>query len=137
MGYLKQLEVMTKISSNIKKIRELRNFTQDYMADKLGITQAGYSKIESGSSDIVYSRIEEIAEILEVTPEDLVTFDSQKYFNSFNNVKGSNNGSVIIEPNTTEVKKLYEDKIVLLEKLLSLSEENLKRYTDKFGRMIN
>jgi len=137
VGYLKQLEVMTKISSNIKKIRELRNFTQDYMADKLGITQAGYSKIESGSSDIVYSRIEEIAEILEVTPEDLVTFDSQKYFNSFNNVKGSNNGSVIIEPNTTEVKKLYEDKIVLLEKLLSLSEENLKRYTDKFGRMIN
>ncbi|MBK9984483.1 MAG: helix-turn-helix transcriptional regulator [Saprospiraceae bacterium] len=119
------------ISDNIRKMRELRNFTQEYMANQLGITQAGYSKIESGTTDITFSKIEEIAGILSVTPADLVAFDSQKYFNSFNNVEGSNNGSVIIDMKTDDIKKLYEDKISLLEKLLSKAEAELKKYGDK------
>ena len=128
---------MSHIADNIRKVRELRNFTQEYMAGQLGITQAGYSKIESGATDISFSKIEEIATILKVTPADLVAFDSQKYFNSFNNVKGSNNGSVIIDMQTAEVKRLYEDKIVLLEKLLAISESSLKQYRDKFGQILN
>lgn len=122
---------MMAISDNIRKMRELRNFTQEYMANQLGITQAGYSKIESGTTDITFSKIEEIAGILSVTPADLVAFDSQKYFNSFNNVEGSNNGSVIIDMKTDDIKKLYEDKISLLEKLLSIAEGDLKKYRDK------
>ncbi len=128
---------MSHIADNIRKVRELRNFTQEYMAGQLGITQAGYSKIESGATDISFSKIEEIATILKVTPADLVAFDSQKYFNSFNNVKGSNNGSVIIDMQTADVKRLYEDKIVLLEKLLAISESSLKQYRDKFGQILN
>jgi len=128
---------MSHIADNIRKVRELRNFTQEYMAGQLGITQAGYSKIESGATDISFSKIEEIATILKVTPADLVAFDSQKYFNSFNNVKGSNNGSVIIDMQTAEVKRLYEDKIVLLEKLLAISESSLKQYRDKYGQILN
>lgn len=124
---------MSAIANNIKKIRELRNFTQEYMAKELGMSQAGYSKIENGNSDISFSKIEEIAAILKVTPEDLVAFDSQRYFHSFNNIKGNNNGSVIVEAKTSEVKKLYEDKITLLEKLLRISEEKLNKYVDRFG----
>jgi transcriptional regulator with XRE-family HTH domain len=101
------------------------------MANKLGITQAGYSKIESGATDITFSKIEEIANILDVSPADLVAFESQKYFNSFNNIEGSNNGSVIIDMKTDELKRLYEDKIALLEKLLSIAENELKKYNNK------
>lgn len=123
------------ISDNIRKIRELRNFTQDYMATQLEMTQAGYSKIESGQTDITYSKIVEISKILEVTPEELIAFDGQKYFNSFNNVKGSNNGSVIITLKSEEIKNLYEEKINLLNKLLGNTEAELKRYKDKFGEV--
>src|SRR5689334_14580122 len=110
------------IGNNIKKIRELRNLTQEYMANQLGMSQAGYSKIENGTNDVTFSKIEEIAAILKVSPEELVAFDSQKYFNSFNNVRGNNNGSVIIDAKVDVLQKLYEDKIVLLEKLLHISE---------------
>lgn len=42
-----QLASKTKVvASNIRKIRELRNYTQDYLAAKLGISQNAYSKIE-------------------------------------------------------------------------------------------
>ena len=47
---------MEGIGTKIKNIRELRNYTQDYMAEKLGITQAGYSKIERGETDVTYSK---------------------------------------------------------------------------------
>lgn len=121
------------IGEKIKQIRELKSFTQEYVASKLGITQAGYSKIESGGTDITFSKIVEISNVLEVTPEDLIAFDSQKYFHSFNNVKGSNNGSITIQVESTELKKLYGDKIKILERLVEKTESELHRYKERFG----
>lgn len=36
------------IGYKIKSIRELKNLTQEYMAEKLDISQAAYSKLEKG-----------------------------------------------------------------------------------------
>ena len=99
------------------------------MADRLEMTQAGYSKIERGQTDLSMSKLDEIAKVLEVRVEDILLFDQQKFFNSFNNVEGSNNGSVvIINGISQEVKALYEDKIRLLEKLMEKQEQELNRY---------
>lgn len=124
---------MTNIEEKIRKMRELKNFTQEYMAEKLSITQAGYSKIESGATKLSYNKIEEISKVLGVQTEELLAFDSQKYFNSFNNVKGSNNGSVTINVEDADIKGLYEGKIKLLEKLLYNTERELQSYKDRFG----
>ncbi len=121
------------IGNKIKKIRELNNYTQEYMAEKLGMTQSGYGKIERDETDVTYSKLEEIASVLKVSVEDLIAFDQQKFFNSFNNVKGNNVGSIYINEMAKEVKQLYEDKIELLGKLLQIKDEQLTRYQDKFG----
>ena len=124
------------IGNKIKNIRELKNFTQEYMAEKLDISQAAYSKLEKGDIKVSSEKLSQIAKILDVNPEDITSFDSQKYFNSFNNVKGSNNGSIIIGADETElIKKLYEDKISLLEKLLNNTEKELKNYKTKYGEL--
>lgn len=124
---------MIAIEEKIKNFRELKNFTQEYMAEKLGISQAAYSKIESGATKLSYSKVVDIAKVFEVQVEELLAFDSQKYFNSFNNVKGSNNGSVTINVEEGDIKTLYEDKIRLLEKLLNITETELNKYKDRFG----
>lgn len=126
---------MNAIEEKIRNMRELKNFTQEYMAEKLGITQAGYSKIESGVTKLTYNKIEEISRVLGVSSEELLAFDSQKYFNSFNNVKGSNNGSVTIQVEDGDIKSLYEDKIRLLEKLLFNTERELQSYKDRYGEL--
>lgn len=126
---------MNTIEEKIRNIRELKNLTQEYMAKKLGITQAGYSKIETGTTKVSYSKLLEISEVLGVKVEELLAFDSQKYFNSFNNVKGSNNGSVTIKVEDGDIKTLYEDKIKLLEKLLGLAEKEAKDYRDRYGNL--
>ena len=46
---------MLSIEEKIKNLRELKNFTQEYMAEKLGVTQAAYSKIENGTNNIKFS----------------------------------------------------------------------------------
>ena len=126
---------MNAIEEKIRNMRELKNFTQEYMAEQLGITQAGYSKIESGNTKLTYNKIEEISKVLGVQTEELLAFDSQKYFNSFNNVKGSNNGSVTIQVEDGDIKSLYEDKIRLLEKLLFNTERELQSYRDRYGEL--
>lgn len=131
-------KIMTSsIKNKIKSIRELKNYTQEYMADQLGVTQAGYSKIEKGKTTLSYVKLVEIARILEVSVEDVISFDSQRYFNSFNTVRGDNNGSIQFnsDNNAATLKVLYEDKIRLLEKLLTKTEEELCRYKDKFGQL--
>lgn len=63
------------IVANIRKIREFRNYTQDYLAVKLHISQNAYSKIELGYSSITLTRLIQIAEILEVDIIDIINTD--------------------------------------------------------------
>jgi len=124
------------IKNKIKNIRELKNYTQEYMAERLGVTQAGYSKIEKGKTSLSYEKLVEIGRILDVRVEDIISFDYDKYFNNYNKITGNNNGSILINTdNTAILKELYEDKIQLLEKLLNRTENELERYKDRFGEI--
>ena len=66
-----------QIVSNIRKIREFRNYTQDYLAAKLQISQNAYSKIELGYSSVTINRLIEIAEVLEIELVDLICSDGE------------------------------------------------------------
>ena len=62
----KAKQQMREVASNIRKIREQKNYTQDYLAAKLDISQNAYSKIELGYSKLTLDRLFQIAIILEV-----------------------------------------------------------------------
>jgi transcriptional regulator with XRE-family HTH domain len=74
------------VAHNIRKIREYRDYTQEYLAMKLGISQNAYSKIELAYTRITLERLIQIAQILEVdsvdlireSPEDLVRLHTHK-----------------------------------------------------------
>lgn len=67
-----------ELISNIRKIREYRNYTQDYLASKLSISQNAYSKIELGYSNITLNRLFEITQILEVDLIDFICSDGEE-----------------------------------------------------------
>ena len=54
------------IARNIRQIRELKGFSQDYMALQLEITQPAYHKIENGETVLKIDRLQQIADILGV-----------------------------------------------------------------------
>lgn len=70
---------MKEVASNIRKVREFRNYTQDYLAAKLEISQNAYSKIELGYSKITLDRLFHIALILEVQAMELLYFDKNNF----------------------------------------------------------
>lgn len=61
--------------SVIRKYRELRNYSQEYVAGKMGISQNAYSKIENNITQLTVSHIRQISAILEVSVMDLLKDD--------------------------------------------------------------
>ena len=101
-----------EIGIKIKKVRELKNLTQGYMAEKLNVSQSTYSRFESPQSDLTISQLNEIASIFDMKTEDLITFDEKYILNNYGEIKGHQIG---VNNFPVEIKSLYEDKIKLLE----------------------
>src|ERR1700744_3817806 len=76
---------MNNIGDNIKKFRELKNITREQLAADLKMSLSNYSKIERGEIDLTISRIQEIANILEVDISQVLNFDATQIFNVSNN----------------------------------------------------
>ena len=74
---------MTKsnVYINIRKIRELKNLTREYVADELKMSMSGYGKIERGEVDLTVSKLIEISKILDVSIEFIFKFDVSIFFN--------------------------------------------------------
>ena len=116
------------IGQKIKKLRELKNLTQSYMAEELGLTQGAYSKIELGESEITYTKLEKISGVLGMKPEEVIAFNDQMVFNIMNNPNGGNVFSHIHQQGISmSERKLYEDQIHLLKDEIS----HLKKIVDK------
>jgi transcriptional regulator with XRE-family HTH domain len=110
------------IGQKIKKLRELKNFTQTHLAQELGVTQSAYSKIELGESEVTYSKLEKISEVLGMKPEDVISFNESMVFNVMHNNNG-HNGFVINNNITDNERKLYENQIkFLLDEVTHLKE---------------
>jgi transcriptional regulator with XRE-family HTH domain len=59
---------MKPLGKKIKEARLVKDICQEYMAIQLGITQAAYSKIENGQTQITVVRLLDICRILEIDP---------------------------------------------------------------------
>ncbi len=66
---------MFNISSKIRKIRLLREYTQDYLAECLGISVRTYRGIETGKISPTLDQVVLIAQVLKCTVVDLLHFN--------------------------------------------------------------
>ncbi|WP_348823111.1 helix-turn-helix domain-containing protein [Flavobacterium aestuarii] len=66
---------------NIRKIRELKNLTREYVAEELNMSMSGYGKIERGEVDLTVTKLIEIGKVLDVSIEFIFKFDVSLFFN--------------------------------------------------------
>ncbi|OPH39002.1 helix-turn-helix domain-containing protein [Moraxella equi] len=128
----------------IRELREQRQWTQEQMAEKLGLTRNGYAKIETGKSMPSLERLDEIAGLFGVKLFELLKLDGQNVvYQIGENYHGNNNYYNNNEKLQTEIDKLKleieklnliiahrdellkqkEDYIQVLKKLVSIGEE--------------
>ncbi len=74
-----------EVHEKIKFIRLFRGWSQEEMAEKLGMVLNGYTKIEQGKVDINLSRLKQIAETLGVEVAQLVGLSEKNIFNFIEN----------------------------------------------------
>jgi transcriptional regulator with XRE-family HTH domain len=55
-----------KFGRYLRAVRESKGYSQEYMADRLGIGQSSYACLESGRTCMTVERLIEIAAVLEV-----------------------------------------------------------------------
>jgi len=71
---------MTEVCEKIHFFRQLRKWSQEEMAARLGISTNGYAKIERGESDVSLSRLKQIAKVLEIELVELFNFGEKNIF---------------------------------------------------------
>ena len=119
------------IGEKITFFRKKKGVSQEVMAELLGMSTAGYGKIERDETDVNYSRLELIAAKLKVKPEDIVGFGEKT-----NHQSGNNNNFVaqvenVVYQNFTDkdlahaLEKSQQENAFFKEKISFLEEKNL------------
>jgi transcriptional regulator with XRE-family HTH domain len=91
------------IGTNIKNIREIKNFSQEYMASEIDVSQSTYARIESGTAIPKIDRLQRIAEVLEVDLSTLLSttnifnFTFSKTANQSGYINNQTNNAIDIE----------------------------------------
>jgi transcriptional regulator with XRE-family HTH domain len=104
---------MTDIARNIKQIREIKSYTQEYVATELGISQPAYAKIEQGTTILKIDRLQQIADILEVELSTLLNTTNifNIVFNSTANQSGYINNQHITGIDMEVLRKIIKEEI--------------------------
>lgn len=103
------------VGHKIKKIRELKNLKQEYVAQKVGLSTTAYGNIERGATDLPFSRLEQIANILDVELNDIINFPESYHIGK---IKNSQVGSGSYYDNRKNFENDIMKKLILvLDKL--------------------
>ena len=79
----------------IRRYREIKNFSQKYVATKMGISQNAYSKIENNLTQLTVHHVKQLSEILQTPVIDLLRDDFE-----------------IHKPNVVNPKSIHRDEVV-------------------------
>jgi transcriptional regulator with XRE-family HTH domain len=115
----------------IKTIRELRGYSQEYLSGKLGIAQNTYSKIETGQTKLSVDVLNKIADVLGVSPEDIIS--NQPAIINFK-LNSSNHENNTHEKLTELVEKIIASKDSEIQHLKEIITSLLKDKEVMFQR---
>lgn len=114
-------------AQKIRQLRESRQFSQDYVAAKLNISQQMYSRMESNPEDAPLRRIRQLSEVLEVPLSTIIGGDDM-YVQQNYHQQGGNAGTVMYVHGSGEAeRKVYEQHVADLRKQIALLEKLILR----------
>jgi transcriptional regulator with XRE-family HTH domain len=116
------------VHDKIRTIRREKGLTQEELAEKLEMSVNGYGDIERGLCDIKLSRLEQIAELLDVELPELFEDGSKNTLN----LMGDNTGNLLnhgvintLSPEYSELKlELEKQKLICSNKDLEIEMKN-------------
>ena len=129
------------VNEKVRLFRELNQWSQEEMAERMNMSVAGYAKIERGETNISLHKLKQIASVLQIDLLDLVsTHDSgvilvggennQNHFR--NNYYGNQAAELEVEKFKLELKhkdellKQRENELETLRDIVNLLKQQIK-----------
>ena len=129
------------VNEKVRLFRELNQWSQEEMAERMNMSVAGYAKIERGETNISLHKLKQIASVLQIDLLDLVsTHDSgvilvggennQNHFR--NNYYGNQAAELEVEKLKLELKHKYEllkqreNELETLRDIVNLLKQQMK-----------
>ena len=129
------------VNEKVRLFRELKQWSQEEMAERMNMSVAGYAKIERGETNISLHKLKQIASVLQIDLLDLVsTHDSgvilvggennQNHFR--NNYYGNQAAELEVEKLKLELKhkdellKQRENELETLRDIVNLLKQQIK-----------
>ena len=117
------------IAKNIKKYRELKGFSQEYMAHQLSVNQSTYAKMENNSTKITIDKLFSVAKLLETDVSDLLNEEKSTIYNQ--DLKDNAIGHQQIENLHQENKEVYQELLKAKDEQIALLKEQIIFYKSK------
>lgn len=120
-----------EVYDRIRTMRQINQWTQEEMAEKLNISVNGYSKLESGKTKLSLDKLQKIAQIFNI---DLIELISAKE-RTFIGLIGDNNQNISNYLGVNEELALENEKLKLVithkEELLQSKLELIAKLSDE------
>ena len=103
------------LHEKIRKVREFKDLSQDYVARRLNISQEAYSNWEKGRPRLTLDKLRAIAEVLEVNPMDIVDLQESSLFKSLHGKGATGSDDLHANELTPGERHLFEQRISELQ----------------------
>ena len=113
-------------SENLTELRKLKNYSQEEVAERIGVSRQTLSKYETGESLPDIEKCKQLAEVFSVTVDDLISYEKQEKDNMgysippkgkhiFGMVKVGEKGQIVIP---AKARKIFDiapgDNLIVL-----------------------
>jgi len=95
------------LGEKLKKARINKNFTQEYLAEVLNVSQKTYSNFENDKSKPDFNQVEDIAKVLEVSVLDFLSGDNI----TINSTNGDHSGFIYQNQLPEKLIEQYEQRL--------------------------
>jgi transcriptional regulator with XRE-family HTH domain len=113
------------VSDNIRVIREAKNYSQEYVATKLNVTQQAYSSMEKNPENMSLKRLRELCKILDVELITLLGEENVMVQQNYNQQGGQAATNMVFQGLSENEKSLYERFIAELKHEISFLRTKL------------
>lgn len=107
-----------EIQEIIRQLREKNDWSQEDMAERVGLSKNGYAKIERGETNLNLERLEQIANLFDLSVIDLIEMSDKSFVcmitDSINNSNNHYNGSETMAFENEKLKLIisHKDEII-------------------------
>lgn len=107
------------VGQRLQLLRIGKNMTQEQMGEKLNLSTSAYCKIEYGETDLTLTRLNKIAEVLQMSPAELFNIIEGNNISNNGQTIGSINDNVAVQINSiNDLRDLIRSNTRLIDILI-------------------